>query len=258
MSDKLFAHIGDEMVGFRKELMLQNSVKTLKEVIRDLMPPKEAKRKANVEGSELLDCEDEEISLEEFQQECDEDEKAENDLAAVDDNSDVVDANTVQSNNDQSNNTSIPKHHLSFSNFTNDPDIKRDSEFFDKMQQIMTNGNASKLFISYLSQFRVTYQKAWCSVKKRIEAKVTSTQEIDSHNIVEISTEGEVKTVTSADLLSNETISVNTENNGKPEINKYWEISNGKDSLYAYVVETDRFMAQFFKPNTSRSDAWMM
>ena len=102
VSDKLFAHIGDEIVGFRKDLMLQNSVKTLKEVIRDLMPPKEAKRKANVEGSELLDCEDEEISLEEFQQECDEDEKAENDLAAVDDNSDVVDATTVQSNNDQS------------------------------------------------------------------------------------------------------------------------------------------------------------
>ena len=104
----------------------------------------------------------------------------------------------------------------------------------------------------------MTYQKAWRSVKKRIEAKVTSTQEIDSHNIVEISTEGEVETVTSADLLSNETISINTEDNGKPEINKYWEISNGKDSLYAYVVETDRFMAQFFKPNTSRSDAWMM
>ena len=58
-------------------------------------------------------------------------------------------------------------------------------------------------------------------MKKRIEAKVTSTQKIDSHNIVEISTEGEVETVTSADLLSNETISINTENNGKPEINKY-------------------------------------
>ena len=33
----------------------------------------------------------------------------ENDLAAVEDNSEVVDA-TVQSNNDQSNNTSIPRH----------------------------------------------------------------------------------------------------------------------------------------------------
>ena len=237
--------------------MSQNSAKTLKEVIRNLIPPKGVKRKANVEGSELLDCEGEEISLEEFQQECDEDEVTENDLAAVEDNSEVVDATTVQSNNDQSNSTSIPKHHVSFSNLTNDPDIKRDSEFLDKMHQIMTNGNTSKLFIPYLSQFRATYQKARRSVKKQIESKVPekSTQEIDSHNIVEISTEGEVETVTPADSLSDETISINIENNEKPEINQYWEISNGKDSLYAYVVETDPFMVQFFEPNTSRSDA---
>ena len=43
------------------------------------------------------------------------------------------------------------------------------------MQQIMTNGNTSNLFIPYLSQFRVTYQKARRSVKKRIESKVTET-----------------------------------------------------------------------------------
>ena len=56
----------------------------------------------------------------------------------------------------------------------------------------MTNGNTSVLFIPYLSQFRATYQRARRSVKKRIESKVpeTSTQDIDSHNIVEISTEG--------------------------------------------------------------------
>ena len=87
----------------------------------------------------------------------------------------------------------------------------------------MTNGNTSKLFIPYLSQFRATYQKARRSVKKRIESKVPekSTQEIDSHNIVEISTEGEVETVTPDDSLSDETISINTENNEKPEINQY-------------------------------------
>ena len=72
------------------------------------MPPKGVKRKANVEGSELLDSEGEEISLEEFQQEYDEDEVTENDLAAVKDNSEVVDATTVKLNNDQSNSTSIP------------------------------------------------------------------------------------------------------------------------------------------------------
>ena len=101
------------MVDIRKDLRSQNSVKTLKEVTRTLIPPKRVKQKANVEGSELLDCEGEEISLEEFQQECDEDEVTENDLAAVEDNSEVVDATTVQSNNDQSNSTSIPKHHVS-------------------------------------------------------------------------------------------------------------------------------------------------
>ena len=130
--DKLFALTGDEMVDFRKELMLQNSIKSRKEVIRNLIPPKAVKRKANVEGSELLDCEGEEISLEEFQQERDEDEVTENDLSAVEDNSEVADATVIQSNNNQSNSTSIPKHHVSFSNLTNDPDIKRDSEFLDK------------------------------------------------------------------------------------------------------------------------------
>ena len=55
----------------------------------------------------------------------------ENDFVAVDDNSEVVDATTVQLNNDQSNSTSkaIPKHHVNFSNLTNDPDSKRDSEW---------------------------------------------------------------------------------------------------------------------------------
>ena len=183
----------------------------------------------------------------------------ENDLAAVEGNSEVVDTTTVQSNNDQSNSTSIPKHHVSFSNLTNDPDIKRDSEFSDKLQQIMINGITSKLFIPYLSQFRATYPKARRSVKKRIESKVPekSAQEIDSHNIVEISAKGEVETVTPADSLSDETISINIENNEKPEINQYWEISNGKGSLYAYVVETDPFMVQFFEPN-SRSDAYRL
>ena len=162
--DKLFALIGDEII----ELMSQNSVKTLVEVIRNLLPPKGIRRKVNVEGSKFLDFEGEDISLDEFQQECDEDEVTENDLAAVEDNSDVVDATIVQSNS-----TSIPKHHVSFPNLKNDPDIKRDSEFLDKMQQFMTNDNTSTLFIPYLSQFRATYQKARRSVKKQIESKVT-------------------------------------------------------------------------------------
>ena len=89
----------------------------------------------------------------------------------------------------------------------------------------MTNGNTLKLFIPYLSQFRATYQKARRSVKKRIESRVPekSTQEVNSHNIVEISTEREVETVTPADSLPDETISIYNENNEKPETNQYIE-----------------------------------
>ena len=66
VSNKLFALTGDEMIDFWKELMSQNFVKTLIEVIRNLLPPKGIRRNANVEGSELLVCEGKEISLEEF------------------------------------------------------------------------------------------------------------------------------------------------------------------------------------------------
>ena len=48
--------------------------------------------------------------------------------------------------------------HISISNLTNDHDIERDAEFFDKCQQIMTDNN-TKLFIFYISQFRAAYQK---------------------------------------------------------------------------------------------------
>ena len=94
----------------------------------------------------------------------------------MEDNSEVVDPTTVQSNNYQSNSTSIPKHHVSFSNLTSDPDIKRGSEFLGKMQQIMTNGNTSELFIPYLSPFRVTYQKARHSVEKQTEFRYPKSQ----------------------------------------------------------------------------------
>ena len=47
--DKLFVLVGGEMVDFQKELMSQSSAKTLKEVIRNLIPPKGVKGKVNVE-----------------------------------------------------------------------------------------------------------------------------------------------------------------------------------------------------------------
>ena len=67
VSDKLYALVGNEMVKFRTELMTSRPAKTLKEVIRKLIPPKGVKRKGINEGIELLDCEEEEIPLEELE-----------------------------------------------------------------------------------------------------------------------------------------------------------------------------------------------
>ena len=71
VSNKLYALVANEMVKFRTELMTSRPAKTLKEVIRKLIPPKGVKRKGNDEGIELLNCEEEEIPLEELEQECD-------------------------------------------------------------------------------------------------------------------------------------------------------------------------------------------
>ena len=57
------------MVKLWNDLMLSKPVKTLKEVIRKLIQPKEINQRGNIEGSGLLDCEDGEIPSEDYQEE---------------------------------------------------------------------------------------------------------------------------------------------------------------------------------------------
>ena len=54
--------------------MTSRPEKTLKEVIRKLIPPKGVKRKGNDEGIELLDCEEEELEQDRDDELCDDDE----------------------------------------------------------------------------------------------------------------------------------------------------------------------------------------
>ena len=55
VNDKIFALVGDSMRQFRNEMTAKPPPKTIKEVIRSLIPPKGIKRGKNTEGSELLD-----------------------------------------------------------------------------------------------------------------------------------------------------------------------------------------------------------
>ena len=54
------------MLKFRKDLILSKPIKPLKEVVRKSTPATGINRKENVERIKLLDCEKEEIAVEEF------------------------------------------------------------------------------------------------------------------------------------------------------------------------------------------------
>ena len=55
VNDKIFALVGDNMRQLRNVMTAKPPPKTIKEVIRSLIPPKGIKRGKNTEGSELLD-----------------------------------------------------------------------------------------------------------------------------------------------------------------------------------------------------------
>ena len=60
--ERLNVLIGPQMRKFREELMKQKAPKSLNELLKTITPPKGIRNK-NVEGSELFDCEGEEIDL---------------------------------------------------------------------------------------------------------------------------------------------------------------------------------------------------
>ena len=123
----------------------------MKEVIRKLIPPKSVKQKRNYEGIELVDCEEEEIPLEELEQKCvDEfcnDDEVENDNVVAEEKHDQIGSIII---------SSASKKEVRILSFTSDPEIKKDAKFFDKFQQTMEDSGISKLFIQYMSQFLAT------------------------------------------------------------------------------------------------------
>ena len=68
VSAKLFQLIGKEIQDFRKKLLSRNCPKSLSELLKTITPPEGIRRK-NTEGTELMDCEGEELDLEELEKE---------------------------------------------------------------------------------------------------------------------------------------------------------------------------------------------
>ena len=143
LSDIFYALVGNEMVKLITELLTSCPVKTLKEVIRKLIPPKGVKQRGNDEGIELLDCEEEEIPLEELEQACGDElcgvDELEKDNVVAEENHDQIGLITISS--------ASKKETTSLLSFTSDPEIKKDAKFLDKFQQIMEDSGTSKLFM---------------------------------------------------------------------------------------------------------------
>ena len=166
VSDKLYALVGNEMVKFRTELMTSRPAKTLKEVIRKLIPPKGVKRKGNDEGIALLYCEEEEIPLEELEQECDDelcdDDEVENDNVVAKENYDQIGFITI---------LSASKKETSLLSFTSDPEIKKDAEFLDKFEQIMEDSGTSKFLSRTCHSFGQHFRELDAALKNESKQK---------------------------------------------------------------------------------------
>lgn len=119
------------MLKFRKDLMLLKPIKALKEVVRKLMHPKGINREGNVEGSKLLDCEYEEIPIEEFQEEFSNEEET-NENVETEENNENRDSVVIPAANDDLT-SHVP---TSLSLFTNEPDIKADFEFWISFKRL--------------------------------------------------------------------------------------------------------------------------
>ena len=116
----------------------------------------------------------------------------------------------------------------------------------------MEDSGTSKLFIPYMSQFRATFQKARRSIKKRIETKASANPQLSKKDNVELPVEGPLNNAEAA----TQPMEPATQSNGDEtaldvsidgssedlDIGQYWEISIGKDLIYAQVVEKDNFM----------------
>ena len=190
-----------------------------------------------------------------MEQECDDelcdDDEAENDNVVAEENHDQIGLITI---------SSASKKETSLLSFTSDPEIKKDAEFLDKFRQIMEDSGTSKLFIPYMSQFQATFRKARRSIKKRIETKASANLQLSKIDNVKLPVECPLNNAEAA----TQPMEPATQSNGDetaldvpidsssedPDIDQYWEISNGKVSIYAQVVEKDPFMVQFFEPNS--------
>ena len=178
VSDKLMELVGDEIKKFRTELLLSSPPKTIPELTKSITPPKGVRRKSHTvesddppdEGTELIDCEGEEIPVGEDECLSDHEDATE----------EIIDPSS--SSPTVAPNTSTPPATQSHDLPTNTPDgmINADSAFINEIVAVFDKhkGNTSNLFLPYYCQFKDTITKARRSLKKRAASNTGLAQEL--------------------------------------------------------------------------------
>ena len=163
VNDKIFALVGDSMRQFRNEMTAKPPPKTIKEVIRSLIPPKGIKRGKNTEGSELLDGDE---ITEEEEEEVEEEEEidAKQLLQALtgDISIEVVTEKETQECN------AVTGNSVSLVGISESDQINKDGKFLDAIKKVFDEHETSVQFTAARNQLENAYKSARTSLKKRI------------------------------------------------------------------------------------------
>ena len=233
VSDKIYQLVGPKIVKFREQLLREKSPKDINELMKRITPPKGIpRRKHNIEGTEMFDCDGEELV-----------DGATEDIDADDNHNEVV-------HNGQHHNAQIKEKQkdigiVSLVGQCNDPDIDNDAKFLNQLHDLLSTKQTSGLFTPFMSQLKFTEENARRSLKKRIrdakshqndepkdsEGMEDENEQNDYQQLFDISTEEK--------MLEKE----------PPKAGEYWKVSNGNDHLFALVTSQDPLEVQYFQPS---------
>ena len=154
--------VGDSMRQFRNEMTAKPPPKTIKEVIRSLIPPKGTKRGKNTEGSELLDGD--EITEEEEEAEEEEEIDTKQLLQALtgDISIELVTEKETQECN------AVTGNSVFLVGISESDQINKDGKFLDAIKKVFDKHETSVQFTAARNQLENAYKSARTSLKKRI------------------------------------------------------------------------------------------
>ena len=164
VSDRIFRLVGEDMIKFRKELLSKPPPKSLKDVVKNLIPPKCIAR--SVEGSELLDymtdvSETENVVADVELTTSDEEEE---EPEETEENTTTSAALEMLVNVPSTSFVPLAGHSM-------DDELEEDTSFMDKIGHLFDSHKTSTLFLPYRTKLFSDYNEARRSVTRRIEQK---------------------------------------------------------------------------------------